>query len=245
MDTPIRVTIWNEERHDKSDPKVAAIYPDGIHGCIASVFQDDPRFSVRTATLDDPAQGLPDDVLNATDVLFWWGHCAHAEVEDELVERIWQRVMGGMGLVLLHSSHYSKLNRRLMGTVCRSKWRFTDDLERIWVIEPGHPIAEGLPEFFELPLEEMYGERYDVPAPDELVFISWFSGGEVFRSGCCYRRGSGKVFYFRPGHETVPTYHDENIRKVLKNAALWAKPAGGPAPTFGKYDGVHAGEAGV
>ncbi|MDD5603847.1 MAG: ThuA domain-containing protein [Eubacteriales bacterium] len=233
----INITIWNENIHDKND-KVRAIYPEGLHGAIKAALDEDEqkRFITRAALLDQPDQGLPDEVLENTDVLFWWGHVAHDKVDDALVERVWKRVISdGMGMVLLHSAHFSKISKRLMGTVCRSKWRESGDKERIWVIEPGHPIAEGLPEYFELPEEETYGERFDVPAPEELVFISWFSGGEVLRSGNCYHRGNGKVFYCQPGHETFPTYLDTNIKKVLRNAAAWAAPVKGPVPTFGKY----------
>ncbi len=234
----INVTVWNENVHDKNE-KIRAIYPDGLHGAVKAALDGDGagRFITRTALLDQPEQGLPDDVLNNTDVLFWWGHVAHEKVENELVERVWKRVVAeGMGLVLLHSAHYSKIFKRVMGTICRTKWRESGDRERIWVIEPGHPIASGLPEYFELPAEETYGERFDIPAPDELVFISWFSGGEVLRSGNCFYRGCGKVFYFQPGHETFPTFHDRNIQKVLCNAAAWAAPVKGPKPTFGKFD---------
>lgn len=230
----IRVTVWNENVHEREMPAVHAIYPNGIHGCIADTLNGDPRFAAVTATLDQPEQGLPDELLKNTDVLFWWGHAAHNDVSDELVERIFQRVMAGMGLIVLHSGHYSKIFKKLMGTGCRSRWRESGDLERLFVVEPGHPIAKGLPPYFELPHEETYGERFDIPAPDEIVFMSWFSGGEVLRSGCCWHRGCGKVFYFRPGHEEFPTYYDANIQQVLRNAAAWAAPSGGPTPVFGQ-----------
>jgi len=166
-------------------------------------------------------------------VLTWWGHKAHAEVRDEIVARVHTRVLDGMGLIVLHSGHESKIFQRLMGTTCALKWREADDNERIWVLEPGHPIAEGLGETIELAEEEMYGERFDIPAPETLVFVSWFKGGEVFRSGCCYTRGRGKIFYFRPGHESYPTYFNPEIRRVIANAARWAAPTAGPKPVFG------------
>lgn len=230
----IQVTVWNENVHEQEMPAVHAIYPKGIHGCIADVLNADDRFAATPVSLDMPEQGLPDDLLNRTDVLIWWGHAAHDKVEDALVERVWERVMNGMGLIVLHSGHFSKIFKRLMGTRCRSRWRESGDLERLFVVEPGHPIAKGLPPYFELPHEETYGERFDIPAPDELVFLSWFSGGEVVRSGCCWHRGCGKVFYFRPGHEEFPTYYDPNIQTVLRNAAAWAAPVDGAAPEFGK-----------
>jgi trehalose utilization protein len=179
---------------------------------------------VRTATLDEPEHGLSEERLAGTDVLVWWGHKAHAAVDDAVVERVQRRVLEGMGLIVLHSGHFSKIFRRMLGTNCSLKWREADEKERLWVIEPSHPIAAGLPPYFELANEEMYGERFDIPTPDETVFISWFEGGEVFRSGLCWQRGHGRLFYFRPGHEAYPTFHDANIQRVIANAVQWAAP---------------------
>jgi len=233
MKEAIRVTVWNEGRHEKIDAAVAAVYPHGIHTAIADGLKE-YGFTVRTATLDEPEHGLTDAVLAETDVLTWWGHMAHEAVSDKVVDRVQQRVLSGMGLIVLHSGHVSKIFRRLMGTSCQLLWRDAGENERIWIVEPGHPIAEGLPLAIELPHEEMYGERFDIPAPDELVMLSWFKGGEVFRSGCCFNRGRGKVFYFRPGHETFPTYFDAQIRRVIANAVRWAAPVAGPVPELGK-----------
>ena len=227
-----RVTVWNEGRHEKSHAEVAKVYPNGIHGAIAAGLTA-RGLPVRTATLDDPEHGLSNDVLAQTDVLLWWGHMAHHEVKDEIVDRVQARVWEGMGLIVLHSGHFSKILKKLMGTTCNLKWREAGEKERLWVVDPGHPITAGLPEFFELRHEEMYGEHFDVPAPDELVLVSWFEGGEIFRSGCCYHRGAGKIFYFRPGHETYPTYFDPTVLQVINNAVLWAAPSGGPTVTFG------------
>jgi trehalose utilization protein len=233
MSDPIRVTVWNEGRHEKTSEEVRAVYPNGIHGAIAEGLSL-PGFKVRTATLDEPEHGLPEDVLANTDVLTWWGHMAHDAVSDAVVARIQKRVvLGGMGLIVLHSGHMSKIFRALMGTTCDLKWREAGEKERIWVVEPGHVIADGLGEHFELPHEEMYGERFDIPAPDSLVMLSWFTGGEVFRSGCCFTRGKGHIFYFRPGHETFPTYYDKNVRKVISNAVKWAAPEAGVQIVFG------------
>lgn len=232
MNKPVRITVWNEFRHEKKNPRVAEIYPEGIHSTIAKSLSEQ-GFAVRTATLDEPEHGLTKEVLAETDVLFWWGHVAHAEVEDEIVDRVQKRVLEGMGLVVLHSGHFSKVFKRLMGTSCDLKWREAGERERIWIVEPGHPIAEGLGESFEVPEAEMYGEYFDIPAPDTLVFVSWFQGGEVFRSGCCFYRGRGKIFYFRPGHETHPVYYQAEVQRVLKNAAHWAAPTQGPEVTFG------------
>jgi trehalose utilization protein len=229
----MRITIWNEGVHEQTDATVASVYPKGIHGAIAEGLAGHPLLSgavLRTATLADPACGLTEEVLEDTDVLFWWGHMAHDEVPDEVARRVARHVLRGMGLVALHSAHFSKPFMALMGTSCTLKWR-DDDRERLWTVLPGHPIAAGLPEHFELPAEEMYGEPFDVPEPDETVFISWFAGGEVFRSGCVFRRGLGRIFYFRPGHEMHPTYYDANIVKVLGNAAAYVNPVvRGPEP---------------
>ncbi|MDA0745233.1 MAG: ThuA domain-containing protein [bacterium] len=231
----IRVTAWNEYRHEKKHPNIAEIYPEGMHAAIAGHLNKHDTLEVRTATLDEPEQGLPDEVLNNTDVLTWWGHGAHNEVTNELVDRIQARVLDGMGLICLHSAHFSKIFKRMMGTTCNLKWREIGEKERLWVLEPGHPIAEGLGEYIEIPQAEMYGERFDIPEPDTLVLVSWFPGGEIFRSGCCFYRGRGKIFYFRPGHETYPIYHNPDVLKVISNAVHWAAPVNGPAPTFGNY----------
>ncbi|MGG0186015.1 ThuA domain-containing protein [Bacillus rhizoplanae] len=228
----LKVTVWNENRHEQINPVVSEIYPNGIHGTIAE-FLTKAGFEVKTATLDEPEHGLTDEVLHQTDVLVWWGHMAHEEVADEIVEKVKQRVLGGMGLIVLHSGHFSKIFKTLMGTSCDLKWREADEKERLWVVEPSHPIAEGISEFIELEREEMYGEHFDIPAPDELIFTSWFEGGEVFRSGCTYKRGNGKVFYFRPGHETYPTYHNKEIQRVIINAIQWAKPVERKRPVYG------------
>jgi trehalose utilization protein len=232
MDGLPRITVWNEFRHEKKGPNIAAIYPDGIHGAIAAHLRSQ-GFTVQTATLDEPEHGLTEAVLAETDVLTWWGHLAHDEVSDTIVDRVHERVLDGMGLIVLHSAHFSKIFKRLMGTSCNLKWREKDEKERVWVIEPGHPIAEGLDTYFEVPESEMYGEQFGIPAPDTLVFVSWFQGGEVFRSGCCFNRGNGKIFYFSPGHETYPIYHQPQILRVITNAAKWAAPSGGPQVTYG------------
>ncbi len=233
MNKTVRVTVWNEYRHEKKHEGIAKIYPEGIHNAIGNYLKDQPGFEVCTATLDEPEHGLTEQVLANTDVLTWWGHAAHGEVKDEIVNRVHARVLDGMGLICLHSAHYSKLFRKLMGTTCSLKWREAGEKERLWVIEHGHPIVDGLGEYFEIEHAEMYGEPFDIPEPDTLIFISWFPGGEVFRSGCCYYRGRGKVFYFRPGHETYPIYHDRNVLRVIANAARWAAPGNGPKPVFG------------
>ena len=230
MPESLRATVWNEYRHERNNEEVAKIYPDGIHATLASALNE-RGIEARTATLDEPEHGLSGEVLDSTDVLLWWGHMAHDEVADEVVDRVHERVLGGMGLIVLHSGHFSKIFKKLMGTTCDLKWRH-DDTERLWTVAPGHPIAEGIGEFIELE-EEMYGEHFDVPQPDELVFVSWFGGGEVFRSGLCYRRGAGRIFYFRPGHEENPSYHNPHVLQVVENAVRWAAPTRGAVPVYG------------
>ena len=227
-----RVTVWNEYRQERESAEIAAVYPQGIHRAIADGLRN-AGFDARTATLDEPEHGLTDDVLAATDVLTWWGHAAHDQVDDAIVERVRRRVLDGMGLIVLHSGHHSKLFRALMGTSGDLKWREAGERERIWVVDPSHPIADGLGGSFALEQEEMYGEPFDVPAPDRLVLVSWFQGGEVFRSGCCFLRGRGRIFYFRPGHETHPTYFQPMVRRVIANAVRWAAQPRGDRPTFG------------
>lgn len=255
----IRTVVWNEFVHERENDAVRAIYPDGIHATIAAALMEEDGFDVSTATLDEAEHGLPQARLDATDVLLWWGHRAHAQVSDAVVDRVAERVFQGMGLIVLHSGHFSKVFKRLMGTPCSLRWRVAGERERLWVIDPAHPIAAGIGASIELPNAEMYGEPFLVPEPMETVFISWFEGGEVFRSGLTYRRGGGRIFYFRPGHETYPTYHDPKIRRVLRNAVRWAhnpmpawrdvsaapnvpmsdapEPIAGTAPAFHEPDG--------
>ncbi len=227
----IHVTVWNEFVHEKNKPEVAEIYAGGIHATIANGLTEtmEEVFEVRTATLDQPEQGLPDDVLEWTDVLFWWGHAAHDQVDDALVTRIQQRVLGGMGFVVLHSGHDSKPFKKLMGSNCQLRWREEGERERLWIVDSGHPIVDGIEsEYLELEHAEMYGEPFGIPTPDELIMISWFEGGEVFRSLCTWKRGKGKIVYFRPGHETYPIYHNLDVQLILANSAIWAAPSGVP-----------------
>ena len=231
----LRVTVWNEYRHERTNPAVAAVYPQGIHAALAEPLRQ-AGHAVRTATLDEPGHGLGGEVLETTDVLLWWGHRAHAELPDALADRVRQRVLAGMGLIVLHSGHFSKPFRLLMGTSCDLKWRVAGERERLWVVAPGHPVVAGLPERIELEPEEMYGEHFDIPPPEELVLVSWFQGGEVFRSGCCFCRGQGRIFYFRPGHETFPTYHQPLVQRVIDNAVRWAAPTADVPPVRGRRE---------
>ncbi len=217
----LRVTVWNENIHDKEE-NVKKIYPKGIHGAIADILHSE-YISVTVATLDSPNCGLTDEVLNRTDVMIWWGHVAHNAVPDEIAQKVVNRVLAGMGLIVLHSGHYSKPFRLLMGTTCSLRWR-EPDFERVWCIDPSHPISQGVPAMFELEQEEMYGEAFDIPYPDDVIFGGWFRGGEIFRSVCTFHRGAGKIVYIQFGHETYPVYHNIHVQTILKNAVRWAKP---------------------
>lgn len=223
-DDPIRVLVWGENRHEQAQQNVRDIYPEGMHTTIKEGIQENlgEDVVVSTATLDDPEHGLTEEVLAATDVLVWWGHAAHGEVADDVVDRVQRHVLDGMGLLVLHSGHWSKIFGRLMGTSCTLRWRSKNDRELVWTVDPTHPIAQGVPHPFIIPAQEMYGEYFDVPAPDELVFLSTFSGGEVFRSGMTYRRGFGKIFFFSPGDQDYPVYHQKEVRQVIANGVEWA-----------------------
>jgi len=220
----MKITIWNEFRHEKSDDAVQKVYPNGIHQALADHLGSIEGFEVRTASLDEPENGLPQSVVDSTEVMLWWGHMAHGDVSDEVAARVQEAVHRGMGLVALHSAHFSKPLKRLLGTSCGLSWREDEQHERLWVVDPTHPIAAGIDRYFEIPNTEMYGEFFDVPTPDELVFISWFAGGEVFRSGMVWKRGRGRVFYFRPGHETFPIYHQKEVLQVIVNACRYLAP---------------------
>ena len=219
----MKITIYNEYLHEKYDEQIKAIYPDGIHGQLAKILTE-AGHECTTSTLDDIQTTMTDEVLANTDVLLWWGHMGHHLVPDEIVEKVYNRVMAGMGLVVLHSGHNSKIFKKLCGTDAGElKWRDDNEKEILWVVDPTHPIVQGIGENIIIEEEEMYGEHFIIPTPDELVFISWFSGGEVFRSGCVFKRGNGKIFYFRPGHECVPTYYNEKVQRVIKNAVEYVK----------------------
>ena len=220
-----KVLVWNEGLHEKKDPKVQEVYPEGIHGAIAGFLKQQADFTVKTATLDMPEHGLTEEALAETDVLIWWGHCHHHNVQDEIVDRVHKRVNDGMGLLVLHSAHASKIFAKLMGTnTWELRWREASELERVWTVDHSHPITKGIPEHFDIPNSEMYGERFAIPTPDELIFISWYEGGEVFRSGCTFKHGLGKIFFFAPGHESFPIYNMPEVQQIIINGVNWAAP---------------------
>lgn len=219
----IRITVWNEYKHEREYENIRKVYPEGIHGCIASFLKMQEDFTVRTATFDMPEHGLTEEVLQETDVLIIWSHALQDEFSDMVAERVQRHVLGGMGLIALHSAHFSKIMKRLLGTSMTLKWRHGDK-EKLWCIAPSHPIAKSVPEMIELPQEEMYGEFFDIPKPDDVIFAGWFSGGEVFRSGCTFLRGMGKIFYFQPGHEEYPIYFKPEIQRIIINAVRFCAP---------------------
>ena len=219
----IRVTIYNEYRHEKTEEAVRQVYPNGIHNAIADFLRCDD-IEVKTVTLDDPDCGITDELLDNTDVLIWWGHIAHHEVPDAVVAKVRDAVLKGMGMLFLHSGHHSKPFKALMGTTCNLSWREDGAYERVWVIDPSHPITQGIDKFIFLEHEEMYGEPFGIPEPEKLLFIGAYESGEVFRSGCLYQRGNGKIFYFQPGHETYPTYYNKDVQTVIRNAVRYLVP---------------------
>lgn len=219
---PIRVTVWNEFRHEKTDAEAKKIYPDGIHSVIKDFLAKNPDVLVTTAVLDDPSQGLTDEILDNTDVLLWWGHMFHGEVNDALVEKIRARVYNGMGFIALHSGHHSKPFRAILGTTGNLAWG-REQKGIIWNLMPNHPIAKGIPSHFDI-FEEMYGEPFFIPVPDELIFGTWYEDGNIFRGGCTFYRGLGKIFYFHPGHETCGSFYNPYVQQIISNAVLWAAP---------------------
>ena len=218
--------IYNEFVHEIKDEKVKAIYPDGIHMAIKSFLEKDMAIAnISCATLEDHKETLSMEALKETDVLIWWGHMRHKEVDDEVVARVTRRVLDGMGLIVLHSGHASKPFQALLGTDTHMlRWREADERVRVWNIARNHPICRGISETFAIPADETYGEPFGIPTPDELIFISWFQGGDVFRSGCTWQRGAGKIFYFQSGHETFPVYYQKEVQLVITNAIKWACP---------------------
>lgn len=223
----IGVLIWNEGVHEATQqpPSIGDYYPRGIHGAISDLLSARlPDAQISTATLADDQCGLAEAVLEKTDVLVWWGHIAHEQVPHDIVQRVQTHVLGGMGLIVLHSGHHSRLFRSLMGTTCNLQWRNAGERELVWTVTPSHPIARGIPSPLVIPKQEMYGEHFDIPRPDDVVFISSFDGGEVFRSGVTFTRGNGRIFYFSPGDQDYPVFLQAEIGDVIANAVAWAAP---------------------
>jgi trehalose utilization protein len=225
MENKIRVTIWNEFRHEKSHPEAMALYPNGLHATIKEFLSVNEDLEITLAALDDPDQGLPPEVLDNTDVLIWWGHMAHREVDDALVTRIQRRVyLGRMGFIALHSSHRSKPFCAIVGTTGNLSWG-RNQKEIMWNMLPTHPIAEGIPDCFFIESEELYAEPFFIAQPDELIFGGWYEDGCIFRSGMTFRRDAGKIFYFQPGHETCPSFYNPYVQRIITNAVYWCAPS--------------------
>lgn len=223
MSKPLRVTVWNEFVHERELPEIRAVYPEGIHGCLRNFLEKEQDITVKCVTLDMPNQGITQELLDNTDVLIWWSHARQEDITDETVRLVRNAVHSGMGLVALHSAHFSRIMRDLLGTTMTLHWRH-GDREKLWCIDPTHPIAQGVPACIDIPEEEMYGECFDIPRPDDIIFIGWFAGGQVFRSGVTFKRGRGKIFYFQPGHEEAPVYEHPDIQRIIVNAVRWAAP---------------------
>lgn len=223
MSRPLRVTVWNEFVHERELPEIRAVYPEGIHGCLRNFLEKEQDITVRCVTLDMPNQGITQELLDNTDVLIWWSHARQEDITDETVRLVRNAVHSGMGLIALHSAHFSRIMRDLLGTTMTLHWRH-GDREKLWCIDPTHPIAQGVPACIDIPEEEMYGECFDIPRPDDIIFIGWFAGGQVFRSGVTFTRGRGKIFYFQPGHEEAPVYQHPDIQRIIINAVRWAAP---------------------
>ena len=220
----IKVTVWNEYMDEQKRSEVASVYPEGLHKAIEAFLNKDAEISASVSIITDPEQGLSEQILNNTDVLVWWGHTHHNDVQDHLVKRVVEKVQQGMGIVFLHSAHKSKPFMNLLGTSCSLGWREANEKSRVFTATPNHPIAAGIPQHFLIEHEEMYTEPFGIPEPETTVFISWFEGGNVFRSGVTFQREYGKIFYFQPGHETFPVYFHPAVQKVITNAVKWVKP---------------------
>jgi trehalose utilization protein len=216
-----KVVVWSE-RTAPTD-----MYPKDINGAIIEGLQGLPGWEIVEANIDQPEQGVPDELLRSTDVLIWWGHQRHAEVKNELVDRIVKRVKeDGMGFLSLHSSHFAKPYRRLMGTRCSwGEYKADGTSARVIVKAPDHPIAKGVKDF-ELPKIERYGEPFAVPTPETVVFDGEYTKPDGSkapgRMGLCWTIGKGRVFYFTPGHETYNDFFRPEVRLIMRNAVLWA-----------------------
>jgi trehalose utilization protein len=215
------VVVWSEGTAPKS------VYPNDINGAVAEGLKDLSGWEVVKAGLSDPDQGLPDKLLQRADVLIWWGHQKHGDVKDELVDKIVKRVKeDGMGFIALHSSHFAKPNKKLMGTACSWKAYVLDSTTlKITVKSPDHPIAKGIKDFT-IDHSERYSDPYAVPTPKAVVFEGTASlkkgGTDTSQIGLTWEIGKGKVFYFQAGHETNPVFMDPNVRQIMSNAVQWA-----------------------
>lgn len=229
----IKVTVWSEGLPEREVHAVKS-YPNDINNAIAAFLRNDPDLEITVRDISMDECGLSQEIIDNTDVLVYWSHLYNNKVPDEVANRIVSAVLQrGMGFMPLHSGLFCKAGSMLLGKCgAGGKYRECGERARVWVINRAHPITAGLEDdWFDIEYDEMYGEPFGVPTPDELIFITWFQGGEVLRSGMTWNRGAGKVFYFQPGHEEWPIYTENKyVQKVITNAVKWLKPAGGPPP---------------
>jgi len=108
---------------------------------------------------------------------------------------------------------------------CFPAYRGDGKPSRVTLLKPDHPIAQGIPKEFEIPQTEMYDEPFHVPQPDEVILEERWAAGEWFRSGAVWKLGKGRVFYFRPGHETYPIYKQPIPLKIMTNSVRWLASA--------------------
>jgi len=219
------VVVWSEGTAPKN------VYPNDINTAIAEGFRASAQmkdWDVVVANLSDPDQGLPDALLNKADVLIWWGHKKHGDVKDALVDKIEKRVKeDGMGFIALHSAHFAKPNKRLMGAPCTFAAYKGDNKETVVkVAMPDHAIVKGVATEFTIENHERYSDPYAVPTTSEKPFggIHIHKDGtrEESIQGYCWNVGKARYFYFQAGHETNPIYFNPEIRKIMANAVLWA-----------------------
>ncbi len=270
---PVRVLVWDERQKEQKQ-----VYANFLGNEIANHLRSRQGFTVQSVGLDDPQQGLPDEVLDQAQVLIWWGHVRHTEIKPEKGRQIVERVKAGkLALIALHSAHWStpfieamyertRIDARRRYPDAATKIEFVpmagflaptyDSLltpayyalhaggvvknvrvdlpncvfpsyrhdakhSRVTMLHPEHPIAQGVPPVFEVSQTEMYDEPFHVPEPDAVIFQETFRDGGWFRGGMVWTLGKGKVFYFRPGHETYPVFKEEYPLRILENAARW------------------------
>ena len=219
----MNVLIWAEDKPlPEHREKFRELYKNGIEGQLAAFLSENPDMEIRTATMQDAEQGLSEAALDWADVLVYWSHKHWREVEDCHVDYMHKRVLEGMGLVVLHSAHASKIFSRLMGTRTQSlRWRENDERQRYWIVNPAHPVAEGLDgEYFDIPMDETYGEYFEIPQPDEQVF-SHLDGAHAGYS--IFRRETRRIRYIcrkrcRPWSQTPSDgYTGRNCRQTSPN----------------------------
>lgn len=228
----MNITIFNEYHPNEHTGKAEKNYPGGIHIALKSIFESQ-EYDVVTATQEQACNGLTDEILDNTDVLLWWSKNWDNELLNSVADKVVSRIREGMGAVFLHSAKNSKPFLRLTGTTSATapvSWKEPGESERLFVVSPAHPIAEGIPSGYVIPNEEPYCEYFDIPKPDDIVFLGGFGNGMCIRAGVTFTRGAGKIFFFQPGHDSFPVYNDKVIRRIILNAVNWAKPVAKPAP---------------